>query len=286
MIFSPTLANGQQVFVITGGMQGLSQITYACTSYPSAGTITLEYQVAGSSAWVLATGTTGETSTQPATAQANWELFGATSQLRITFASLSGGSGCLLAATAVQPRGHPYGVYQGLRAITVQEYTEANVKRGTQFELSVFQATVAAAANVDFLFTTGALPVVIKSRSISTTATQAEFHVYKSPTATNGASIPVYNLNTNPAIAVASTVSIHAAATVSAVGTETAAPTYIVGSTGQGQTIYGTYAASGIERLLVPNTTFLARFTNTGTASCAASVLVSWYEGQTDLPLS
>ena len=286
MIFSPSLTNGQQIFPLQGGIPGLAQITFACASYPSAGTITLEYQVQGSSTWNLATGTNGETSTQPATATANWEVYGATSQLRVTFAGLSGGSGPLLAATFVTERGHPFGVYQGIRAITVQEYTEANVKRGLQFESAVYVASIAAGASVDTLFITGANPVIIKDRQISTTALTAEFHLYKNPTATAGASVPIYNLSLAPGVAATPTTQIKAVTATTSVGTEIAAPTYIIGSNGQGQTVIGSYLTRGLERVLAANTTYLARFTNTGSSSCAGAVFSTWYEGPTDLPLS
>lgn len=286
MIFSPVLSNGQQVFNITGGIQGPSLVTLACTSYPSAGTATLEYQVSGSSAWVLATGGPSHTSTLPATAQCNWEVYGAIANLRLTFASLSGGSGAALAATAIGMRNFPNGIFEGFRAITVQTYLEANVKNGTQFELSIFNGTLAAAATQDLIFQTGSLPVLIKDRQIATTATLAEFHSYKSPTFVQGAAVPVYNENTNPAIAQPTTVSVHLATSVSAVGAEVSAPTYVVGSTGQGQTVVSTFASNGASRVLQPNTTYLGRFVNTSGSTCAVASFLQWYEGVFDLPLS
>lgn len=286
MIFSPSLTNGQQTFFITGGTQGLAQLTFACASYPSAGTVKLEFQTSGSSAWNLAVGSNGETSTQPATAQANWEVYGAISQVRLTLSGLVGGSGAVFAVVQVEGRGHPFGVYQGLRAITVQEYTEANVKRGVQFESAVFVPSILAGASVDTLFITGSNPVIIKDRQISTTAVTAEFHLYQNPTATAGASIPIYNMTLMPGIAATPTSQIKSVTATTSVGTECAAPTYVIGSSGQGQVVIGSYFTRGLERVLAPNTTYLARFTNTSGSTCNAAVYTTFFEGNTDLPLT
>lgn len=286
MIFSPSLTNGQQVFLVTGGIQGDALVTLACVSYPSAGTATLEYQVEGSSAWVLAKGGPSHTSTLTATSQANWEVYGDISAVRLTYASLVGGSGAALVVTPVASRNFPNGIFEGFRAMTTQSYTEANVKNGSQFELSILSASVAASATVDVIFQTGSLPVLIKDRQVATTATLAEYHSYKNPTAVAGAALPFYNMNTNTAIAQTSTVSIHLATSVSSLGTEISAPTYVVGGSGIGTAIVSTFATNGASRVLVPNTTYLTRFINTGTTTCAAAAYLSWYEGVFDIPLS
>lgn len=286
MIFSPALTNGAQIFQLTGGVQGLAQVTYACASYPSAGTVTLEYQPTGSSVWVLAKGNSQEPSTQPATAQAQWEFYASASQVRLTFTSVTGGSSALLAVSQITERGFPPGVFEGNRALNIQTYTETNVKRGVQFETSAFIPSVLAAANVDVLIVTGPLPVTIKNRSIATTAVTATYTLYKNPTATAGTSVPIYNLNANPAIAQATGVAINLTATTTSVGTQIAAPVYIVGSTGNGQAVLGTFDTLGIERQLAPNTTYLARFSNTSAATCSVAVSSTYFEGFTDLPLS
>lgn len=286
MIFNPPLSNGQNVFNLTGGVQGPTQVVYACSAYPSVGTVTLEYLPTGGTVWVLAKGNSQEPSTQSATAQAEWEFYASASQVRITFASLTGGTNALIAVNQVDARGFPPGVFEGNRALNVQTYTETNVKRGVQFEASSFVASVAAAANVDVLITTGNLPVTIKNREIATTATTATYTLYKNPTATAGTSVPVYNLNTNPAIAQSTGVTIAMAATTTSPGTQVSASTYIIGSTGVGQTVLGTFDTLGIERQLAPNTTYLVRFTNTGSATCNVSVSTTWFEGITDLPLN
>lgn len=286
MIYAPSLTNGQQVFLVTGGIQGDALVTLACVSYPSAGAATLEYQVEGSSAWVLAKGGPSHTSTLPATAQCNWEVYGAISSIRLTFSGLVGGSGAALVVTPVTSRNYPNGIFEGFRAMTTQPYTEANIKNGSQFELSILNASVAVSATVDVIFQTGSLPVLVKDRQVATTATLAEYHSYKNPTAVAGAALPFYNLNTNTAIAQVSTVSIHLATSVSAVGTEISAPTYVVGGSGIGTATVSTFATNGASRVLVPNTTYLARFINTGSAPCAVASYLQWYEGVFDIPLS
>lgn len=286
MIFSPALTNGQQIFQLTGGVQGLAQVTYACASYPSAGTVTLEYQPTGSSIWVLAKGNSQEPSTQTATAQAQWEFYASASQVRLTFTGVTGGSSALLAVSQITERGFPPGVFEGNRALNIQTYTETNVKRGVQFETSSFVPTIAAAANVDVIITTGSLPVTIKNREIATTATTATYTLYKNPTATLGTAVPIYNLNANPAIAQATQVAINLAGVTTSPGNQVAATVYIIGSAGNGQAVLGTFDTLGIERQLAPNTTYLARFTNTGAATCSAAVSTTYFEGITDLPLS
>jgi hypothetical protein len=286
MIFSPVLANGQQVFPYTGGIQGPVTITLACATYPSAGAATLEYQLTGTSNWVLAVGGPNHTSTLPATAQATWFIFGPIGQFRLTYASLTGGASPLMAVSAMQDQSAPQGVYEGFRAITTQGYTEANIKNGSQFEIGSFMATVAAGAHQDVLFQTGTLPVVIKDRQIATTATLAEFHFYKNPTGVVSSTvIPIYNL-TGASNAAATTVSASLVTSVTTVGTEISAPTYVVGTSGGGSIIAGTYASNGNQRVLVPNTQYLGRFINTGSASCAVAIYSTHYEGPLDIPLS
>lgn len=286
MIVYPTLSNGSQTITVPGGIQGLCSVTYACQSFPIAGTVKLEYQTTASSQWNLAVGSNGQTSTQQASVQASWEVYGPISAIRLTFAGLSGGSGCALAVMHMENRGHPFGVYQGIRALTVQDYNSTNSKRGVQYEASTVNASIAAGGTLDILMVTGAQPVIIKNRIVDTTSTLGEYHKYKSPTAVQGSAIPVYNMNTNPSVAVPNTMQLYLASSVSATGTEIAAPLYVVGTSGNGQSVIGTYQSAGNERILQANTTYLARFKNTGAGTCVVAVSFLWFEGQPDLPLN
>lgn len=177
----------------------------------------------------------------------------------------------------------PPGIYSGLRALTVQSFNECNVKNGNQFELASNTAALAAGANVDIIFSTGALPVIIKGRIVKFNGTSLVTRVYRAPTFTGGTVTPYFNLNDrNPATGLAT---VRAGATVTAPGTEFGAPTFDVGSEGQGNSSLSTYSISGNERLLAANTTYLQRITNDSPNTQRVSSYLTWYEGGTDLPL-
>lgn len=173
--------------------------------------------------------------------------------------------------------------FVGLRAPTTQSYTEANVKNGLQFEASFDSPAVAATTGqVNAIFITGAKPVIIKSRIIDFTGKKIMASVYRTPTYTGGTSVPVYNLNDiNP---VATTVSVLSGVTISAAGTQFGAPNTVYGSDLQGNSVQGTFAVTGQERILRPNTTYLLRIENLGDTTSNISGYLTWYEGDPDLP--
>jgi len=176
----------------------------------------------------------------------------------------------------------PNGLFSGIRAMTTQSYVEANVKNGVQYELALEALAVLANGNVDTLFTTGNVPVLVKARQISFNGIKVEARVYRSPTFSGGSVVPYFNLNDrNP---VAGTVVIRSGATISAVGTEFGAPTFAYGSEGQGNSVISTFQLAGSERLLAPNTTYMLRVTNKDTSAKNIAAYLTWYEGNTDLP--
>lgn len=274
-----TLANGQQVFRIVGAYAGGQQVVFACTAYPAAGTLSLEYQLAGDPLWRPAPKGT----LLPLTGPIVLSTYGAVSGYRVTIAGLSGGSGLAAWVAQVEPEGFPPGAFVGLRALTTQSYIEANVKSGVQYEVSSYAAALAAGANQDTVFTTGASPVLVKTRQIGFDAAKLEARVYGGVTYTGGSLVPYFNLNLrNP---VAGTVAIRSGATITGVGVEVAAASYMVGSTENGNRTVGTFQLSGLERLLNPNTNYMLRITNTSAAPSQVSTYISWYEGGTDLPV-
>lgn len=107
---------------------------------------------------------------------------------------------------------------------------------------------------------------------------QFEFGSLETPTYSGGNAGAISNMNRiNP---VATTVSILTGVTVTADGTEIAAPTNGVGGVGQGNGTVGTYAVQGAERVLKPNTAYLLRITNRDTANPATvATYATWYEG-------
>jgi hypothetical protein len=171
----------------------------------------------------------------------------------------------------------------GLRALTVQFYTEANVKNGVQYEASFDSVAVPAlTGQVNAVMTTGAKPVIIKARIIDFTGKKIRASVFRGPTHTGGTPLTIYNLNDiGP---VATTVSVIGGATISATGTQFGAPNTVYGSDLTGNSVQGTFAVTGQERILRPNTTYLLRIENLGDTTSNISGYLTWYEGSTDLP--
>ncbi|MNE41282.1 hypothetical protein D3C81_1151070 [compost metagenome] len=185
----------------------------------------------------------------------------------------------------VVPNSAPVGIYTGLAALIAQTYNEANVKNGNQFELAGNTPTLAINGNIDVVFTTGDLPVIIKGRIVKFNGTSLVTRVYRNPTVTvgTGVLVPYFNLNDrNPAVGLAT---IRTGATVTAAGTEFGAPTFDIGTEGQGNTSVSTYSVVGNERLLAPNTVYLQRITNDSAAIQRVASYLTWFEGNTDIPL-
>ncbi len=169
-------------------------------------------------------------------------------------------------------------VYSALKAFTVQSFIEGNVKNGTQWEFSNSNNSLAAGASQDTILVTGSKPVLVKSRQIGFTGTGVTARVYKSSVFSGGTVASVYNLNTGSSNTKESVV--YLSPTVTSVGTEVAAPTYTIGSVDQGQRTVGTFVASGLERVLAPNSTFLLRITNNDNSACKIVTYVTFYEGE------
>lgn len=175
-------------------------------------------------------------------------------------------------------------ISNGLRAITSQDYTSVNVKKGVQYEIASNTAALADAANIDTIFITGAKPVIIKSRLVRFNGTSLTTRVYRGPTHSGGAVAPYFNLNDKDPVV--GGVVIRSGTTVTVVGTEFGAPTFDVGSAGQGNSSLSTYSVTGIERVLRPNTTYLQRITNDSGAAQRVTSYLTWYEGDPDFPNS
>jgi hypothetical protein len=178
----------------------------------------------------------------------------------------------------------PNGLFSGTRAMTVQGYIEANVKNGVQYESSSPVTLLGAGANIDTIFITGSKPVIIKDRIVKFNGVFLTTKVYRAPAYTGGTPRVSYNLN--DITPVVSTVQIIGGATVTDVGTEFGAATYDIGSTGIGNVQISTYSATGVERILRPNTVYLQRITNEDAAAQSVAGTLTWYEGVTDLPLT
>ena len=282
--YSLALANGSTVVQtnLTSDQElPYHQLSLEFTSQPSAGTLTVEYQVAGDTTW----NSIPEAKVLKLLSTSLCAFYAKARTYRFTLAGVTGGSGMIVNISNLSEwpaDGIPQGAFLGLRAITSQNYTEANVKNGVQYEVAALSTTVAANGTIDTLFTTGSLPVIIKARQVDFNGTSARANVYRSPTFTGGTPVTYYNLNDiSP---VAGTVVIRSGGTVTSVGTEFGAPSFYIGTDGQANNKVGTYATLGNERILRPNTTYLLRLTNTSAAAMDIATYLSWYEGGTDLP--
>jgi hypothetical protein len=175
------------------------------------------------------------------------------------------------------------GCFSGTRALTTQSYTEANSKNGTEHEGSTLLLAVAGGSSNDTFFVTGALPVSLKGRVIGYTGDGVTAEIFTGATYTGGASVPYQNASDiNP---VSGLSQIIVGATVATEGALAFAPNHLIGNTSiQGK---GTAAViSGREHLLKANTTYLFRLTSLDTTAQDITSLLTWYEGDLDLPLA
>lgn len=169
-------------------------------------------------------------------------------------------------------------VYNGLKGLTMQSFVEANSKNGTQFELGFSNDTLAAGASMHLILTTGSKSVLIKNRQVTFTSAVNETTVYKAPTFTVGTSIPTFNMNTEllyPSLTTAKT-----NATITNNGTQVSATTVTYGANASENKAVGTYSATGAERVLQANTSYLLLITNKDTVTSKVAVYISFYEGE------
>lgn len=175
----------------------------------------------------------------------------------------------------------PAGVATGERAITVQFYTEANAKLGVQHEGSAIFENVPGGWIGNTIFKTGALPVALKGRLINFDGVGVKGEIFTGATYTGGTSAPYQNASDiNPVVGLSQ---IIVGATITNDGTLAFAPTYAFGNaSNQGKG--GLQPVLGDEKLLKPNTTYLLRLTSLDDQPQTISSLLSWYEGNLDLP--
>ncbi len=181
----------------------------------------------------------------------------------------------------------PDGLYSGTRALTVQFYTEANVKNGRQFEASTYTAAFPGLASSGYVVVTGIYPVVLKGRTISVSGLGLKLEMFKSPTYTGGVPIQIYTLNHRNSFG--TDVQILAGPTVTSDGIKVACDKYVFGSNLQGGTAVSSATlfteAPGLEMILPPNSTFYFKSTSLDNDPQRVFSYNTWYEGDTDLPL-
>lgn len=286
--FPLTLANGQQIISVYGAgfAGGAQQVVFAASgAAPGSGTIQLEYQLYGSTAWLLA-----DHAEQPASAlPLAYPVYGNVQAYRVTKAGITGGSDLAMFVSDVQPAGFPDGAFTGLRALTTQPYTEANVKNGLQFFVRAawpLADSIAVSTTRKLWFKTGSKVVIAKLRDFQYVAEELRIRLFQGPTGvTGGTDLRINNYNgVGP---VATTVQAKKNVTTSMDGTAFGDQDdeYFFGASAQGQRTTASIP-QGRERILPANTEFIVAIDNTGTGVARAQYYLDWYEGDPDLPLN
>lgn len=276
------LSNTPQVLVLPTGMFGYQQIVLAFASNPSSGTVTIEVLPIGKSQWLALS----KAINLPAASAPYFirSILGI-SQVRVTFSGVIGGVDAYL--WAIQDD-LPAGLFEGTAAITVQPYTEANVKNGVQYNLRAVWPigdTIASLATKKLWFKTTTKPVLVKLRELQYIAEELRLQLFTGPTGvTGGTALDVHNYN--GVAPVAATTQAKKNVTTVTDGTEfdKADPEYFFGSQAGGQRNVAT-ALVGRERVLPANAEFLVVITNTGAGDARVQYFLDFYEGGTDLPL-
>lgn len=171
--------------------------------------------------------------------------------------------------------------FNGTAGMIVQSYTESNSKLGVQHEGSTRIVGVAGLASNDTIFITGALPVDLKGRVVGYSGAGVTAEIFRAPTYTGG-SVAAYQ-NASDINPVTGLSQIIVGATVTAPGILVFAPDYLIGNaSNQGKGDPG--KVLGRERLLRSDTAYLFRLTSLDTQPQDITSLLSWYEGELDLP--
>jgi hypothetical protein len=267
LTFPIALQNGQQILTLPGGIVGNLQMVLACANYPTAGSFTLEYQLAGGNKWRQIV----DASADPFVGEVAFNVSGVISAIRLTFANLAGGSSCFLSITDA---GELNGI-SGL--VTAQDFFSRSSREGQIFDISA-AFTLATLASRDTVVITGAKPVAIVARAVQFDGAKIEMHIYSGPTYTGGTLTSYFGMNAihqNPP-----QLQFLVGATVSNPGTEIAAPKYLIGVSPSGQKAVQTVTIGGDTlRILAPNTTYLFRTTNTSPDTTNITTYNQWHEG-------
>lgn len=191
---------------------------------------------------------------------------------------------------------------RGLRAITVQSYTEANIKNGLQYYArrawgnsnksgTAFSSgnAISSASNTRYLyFETGDKPIIVKDRITKHIGEEFTLSIYSTPTISTFANETTIRLSNYRSDGRAIPTTIQRAseipfADISSTGTLIDDPEHYFGSTSTGQSQPETLGEER-ERVLPANASFLVGIQLESGASGRFEYFLSWYEGTTDLP--
>ena len=190
----------------------------------------------------------------------------------------------------------------GLRAWTVQSYTEANIKNGLQYYArrawansaisgAIFSGSSSGAptaASTRYLYVaTGVKGLIVKDRITKHIGEEFTLSIYTNPSINFANEIPITVSNyRGDGLAVPKTIARFSEipfADVNDVGTIIDDPEHFFGSTATGQAQPGTLGADR-ERILPSDTPFLVAIQLTSGSSGRFEYFIDWYEGETDLP--
>lgn len=207
------------------------------------------------------------------------------------WAAAEGGEAQLLIQTRSGIRRMPFSdprVIDGNKAVTVQPFTELNSKTGRQWQAAFFQAAIGTSNpgnTVDLIFINGAERVLIKDILAQFNSKRLSYQLFKTPSYSGGTPIDYYNLNDEDAVA--ADFSILGSASVTSPGTAKGPRVRGIGTQDVGNRPISVLApASGVERVLSANATYLFRFINEDTANTMdLSALATWYQGPISVEL-
>ena len=174
----------------------------------------------------------------------------------------------------------PTEVFTGQRAMTVQSFTEANVKRGLQFYA---RASGIVAANTSWMLgvRVGPQPVVVKARECYSNAETLMVQVYKECEFIDGAPMRVENYN--DLTPVGSTTEILTGIVPTDEGVTWGGQERLWGDGKVGQHLAPW--APGVERVLAPGRIYIVEIRNLGATVCEVDYGLTWFEGWPDLPM-
>lgn len=176
----------------------------------------------------------------------------------------------------------PQEIFEGMRAVNTQNYTESNIKLGVQYEISRILTNVPSLSSVYSVFITGNLPVSLKGRVFSYSGDGIVASIYKDSVYTGGINEQIMNANDiNPVTSLSQVLSN---VNVTDIGSLAFAQNHYIGNkSNQGKG--GSSLIQGNEKILKPNTAYLLVIESLDSAAQDISALLSWYEGELDLPL-
>lgn len=277
------LTNGVYMFSAAPGSTGQAEMLLNPVAAPTAGLLKVEAQQWVDGSWLTFGGASAvDMST------ATWPIaltdYGHFRAVRFTLTNTVGGTGPMGGNLYFTQNSLQMGVLVGKRALNTQTFDESSVKLGAQFLLQSSLPSIGIGGTYNVVMTTGPLPVTLRAMQMYAQATNVSMQLFKAPTFSAGAALPV--LNFSDINAQTTGVTVVGGATVTATGTAWGDPQHVYGSSTLGAVGGDNSRAQNI-RILAPSKAYLFQFKNSATLSTAAvDLYLSWVEGVPDLPRS